>query len=89
MYLFKFFFGRRAFLSKYKSFFSVGKWTYSYNVNLILTEKHLYNYLFLYLNDFVFNVDLSFLSAGIFNGSLKIFYISIKDMMSLVKKRLI
>lgn len=65
----------------------MGKWTYSYNVNLYITDKNLYHYLFLYLNDFIFNVELSFLSAGVYNSSLKVFYISVTDMMSLVKKR--
>ncbi len=36
LYLFKYFFGKRAYLSRIKSFFNIGKWTYSLKVQLMI-----------------------------------------------------
>jgi len=80
LYLFKFFFGRRAFLTKYKSFFSLGNWTYSIMVSFVVREKELYSFLYFFLNDFLSSIERSFLSAGLVSADKKIFYIVLRDM---------
>lgn len=51
-YVFKYFFGVSAFLTKTNSFFNLGKWTYSFNVNLCVSKnKLIYSNLFFLIND--------------------------------------
>jgi hypothetical protein len=46
-YLFKFFFGRNAYLSKYRSYFNLGIWYYSFKVFIIINNKDIYMYYFI------------------------------------------
>jgi len=80
IYLFKFFFGRRAFVSKIKSFFNLGKWTYSFKICLIIKHKDIYNKLFFIINDLVPLVESNYRYYGLFSKHLKIFYLVIGDM---------
>lgn len=78
IYLFKFFFGRRAFLTKLKSFFNLGVWTYSFSVRFILRKSDVYNKLFFLLNDLLPVIDKSYIQMGF--SILNFFYLVIKDL---------
>jgi hypothetical protein len=79
-YLFKYFFGRMAFVSRVKSFFNPGVWSYSFKISMMITGRDILpNFMFL-VTEFVFRADKSFIRSGIFNKDLQIFYIIIKDM---------
>lgn len=79
LYLFRFFFGRNGFLTKYRSYFSLGKWTYSFNACLIINKKDVYNILFLVLNDILSVTDRGYLSSGLFSKNNNIYYLVFKD----------
>lgn len=80
-YFFKFFLGRNAFFSKTKSSFSLGKWHYNLNIQLILNDqKGIYSLFFYFLNNVFFIIEKSFLKKGFFSKKLNIFYYIIKDM---------
>lgn len=87
IYLFKFFFGRCAFISKIKSFFNLGVWTYSFRVGLMVSKKHVYSCLFFIVNDLLPCVDFLYLKNGIFSENLKIFYLIIKDVNIFTEKK--
>jgi hypothetical protein len=52
-YLFKFFFGKNAFLSKYRSYYNLGLWYYSFKVSIVINNKQIYKYLSYYINDYL------------------------------------
>lgn len=80
-YLFKFFFGFRAFLSNYKSYFSLGNWSYSLKVSVIVGKKlFLFNTLSILINDFFFKVDSNLLKKGVYCSNKNIFFLVLKDM---------
>ena len=79
-YLFKFFFGKRVFLTRKRSFFNLGKWTYSFNVSIILRNFSIYEQIFYLVNDLLPRIDRSYLNFGIFSKDSKIFYLVIKDL---------
>lgn len=80
-YLFRQFFGRKAFLSKTKSQFSLGKWYYNFNISLILNKpKDIYTLLFFFFNNIFKKIDQSFINKGFLTKKLNIFYFIIKDM---------
>lgn len=79
-YLFKFFFGYYSFINSFKSSFNVGLWTYSYNIQLSVKKKNIFNVLFYLLNDVLYLVDKSFLSSGIFSKDLNILYVNLRDL---------
>lgn len=80
LYLFKYFFGKSAFLTKIKSFFNLGKWSYSLKVVLNIKSNGLYNFFFYFLNDIYYIVEKNYKLKGIFSKKLNIFYIIIKDL---------
>jgi hypothetical protein len=58
----------------------LGKWYYNFNVQLIINnEKDLYNLLYFFLNNILFNIDKSFIKKGFLSKKLNIFYFIIKD----------
>jgi len=79
-YLFKFFFGKRAYLSHYESNYHLGVWDYKMKIGLTLRKKEIYTFLFFYINDVLYKIDKSYISYGLFNKSLNIFYILLKDL---------
>ena len=80
-YLFKHFFGRKAYLSKTKSQFSLGKWYYNFNIKIILNKsKDIYIMLFYFTNNILKNIDSSFINKGFLSKKLNIFFFIIKDM---------
>ena len=80
LYLFKQFFGRKAFLSKIKTQFKLGKWYYNFNINLILNKsKDIYTLLFFFSNNILINIDKSLIKKGFLSKKLNIFYFIIQD----------
>lgn len=79
LYLFKFFFGRRAFSTRTKSFYNSGKWTYSFSVSLIIKRHDVYKILFTILNDIIRAVENNYIGYGTLSRDLKISYIILKD----------
>jgi hypothetical protein len=56
LYLYKFFFGKSGFISKYKTYLESGNYSYSFSVLLVLNNKRVYQSLFLLFNDlFIFS----------------------------------
>lgn len=86
-YLFKFFFGRRAFFTRQRSFFNLGKWTYSFNVSIIFLGSSIYEHLFFFINDLLPRIDKPYLNYGIFSKDAKVFYIVIKDLNVFCEKK--
>jgi len=43
IYLFKYFFGRKAFITKIKSHFSLGKWAYSLKIMIVVSKRDLFS----------------------------------------------
>lgn len=80
LYLFKYFFGKSAFLTKIKSFFNLGKWSYSLKVILNIKSNDIYKIFFFFLNDIYYIAEKSYKYKGIFSNKLNIFYIIIKDL---------
>lgn len=79
-YLFKFFFGTKAFYSKTKKFFSLGVWYYNFNVQLILNnQKDIYFLLYFFFNNIIVNVEKNLCSFGLLNKKLNIFYFILRD----------
>jgi len=79
-YLFKFFFGRIAYLTRVKSFYNLGIWSYSFRVFIIFQDKEIFNKLFFIINDLLYRLDNNFINFGIFSIKLNIFYLSITDL---------
>jgi hypothetical protein len=81
LYLFRYFFGKNAYLAKNKSYFVLGKWYYNFNVNMILNNiKDISYVLFFFFNDIIKNIDPSFIKKGFFSKKLNVFFFAIKDM---------
>ena len=87
VYLFKFFFGKKAFFTRQKAFFNLGKWTYSFNVGIIFQNKNLYEHLFFLINDLLPYIDRSYLKYGVYSKEFKIFYLVIKDLNVFCEKK--
>jgi hypothetical protein len=87
LYLFKFFFGKNAFLSSYKSHFSLGLWYYSFKVSIIINKKQIYNILFYYLNDYIIILDKVYYKYGVFSSRLNILYIVLNDLTIFSEKK--
>ena len=58
-YFFKFFFGRKAFLSSFQSKLSYGETYFSYRVELFLSKSDVYFFLFYLVNDILFLAPLN------------------------------
>lgn len=86
-YLFRFFFGKRAFFTREKSFFNLGKWTYSFNVSIVFFGSNIYEHIFFLINDILPRVDKPYLNYGIFSRTPSIFYIVIKDLNVFCEKK--
>lgn len=80
VYLFKYFFGKTAYLTKIKSFFILGKWSYSLKVVLHVKKNYLYKNFFFFVNDIYNIVEKGYKKFGIFSKNFNIFYIIIKDL---------
>lgn len=81
IYLFKFFFGKTAFLSKTKKFYLLGTWYYNFNVQLIINnKKDIYFILFFFFNEIFINIDKNLLNFGFLNKKFNIFYFLFKDL---------
>lgn len=81
IYLFKYFFGKRAYLTRIKSFFNVGKWTYSLTVVLYYNSSNMiYHNFFFFLNDLYLRSESLFVKYGNFSSSRNIYYIILKDL---------
>lgn len=79
-YLFKFFLGRKAYFTKTKKFFSLGKWYYNFNINIIINNnKDIYLLLYYIFNNVFFNVEKNLLNLGFVNKFLNIFFFVNKD----------
>ena len=86
-YLFKFFFGKNAFLSKYKSHFNLGVWYYSFKVFIIINKKEVYSILNFYFNDFLSILDKVYFKYGVYSMKLNILYIVLKDLTIFSEKK--
>lgn len=86
-YLFKFFFGRNAYLSRYKSYFNLGIWYYSFKVFIIINKKEIYNILFFYLNDFLSVLDKVYFKYGVYSTKLNLLYIVLNDLTIFSEKK--
>lgn len=81
LYFFKFFFGKRGSLTKYKSFFNLGLWTYTFRVCMyVYGSKHVYYNLYTLFFDYLVCIDKNLLNLGFFTGIAKIYYIIIKEL---------
>lgn len=87
VYLFKFFFGLRAFISRFKSSFALGSWSYSFRVSVIVSKLFVYNNIFFLINDLLPKVDSFYLSTGVYSNNLKIFYLLLKDLNVFTEKK--
>lgn len=87
VYLFKFFFGKKAFFTRQKSFFNLGKWTYSFNVGISFQNSNLYEHVFFLINDLLPYIDSSFLKFGVYSKEFNIFYFIIKDLNVFCEKK--
>lgn len=79
-YLFKFFFGKRAFISKFKGINNLGDWTYSFKIQVVLSKKEIFHSLFFLINDIFSYIDQNLLSSGIYSKSMNVYYIVLKDL---------
>jgi hypothetical protein len=79
-YLFKFFFGKKAFLSKYKTFYNLGIWYYSFKVFIFINKNEVYPILLYFFNDFLNLIEKNFFNFGILNKNFNIFYLVLKDL---------
>ena len=60
-YLFKFFLGKKAYISKNKKVYHLGKWYYSFNIQIIINNKDMYCLLLYIYNNILFEIDKSLL----------------------------
>ncbi len=80
-YLFKFFFGKKAYFTKIKKFFYLGVWYYNFDIKLIINKKkEIYWILYKINNDLIYNVDNDFLEKGNSRNNMNIFFFIIKDL---------
>lgn len=86
-YLFKFFFGKNAFLSKYKSYYNLGTWYHNFKIFIIINKKDIYPILFYYLNDFLNVIDKIYFRYGIYSSKFNILYIVLKDLTSFSERK--
>lgn len=86
LYLFKYFFGKIAILTKIKTFFNLGKWTYSLRVYLNFSYKQiLYNQFLFFINDLYLNSDKNFYS--IYSLQRQIYYFVLTDLAIFTNKK--
>ena len=77
-FLFKFFFGRKVFFTKTYSFYSLGKYYFNFNIQLIITKLFdIYHLLFYLKNNILTLLDKSILTKKFINNNL--FFINIKN----------
>lgn len=86
VYLFKFFFGKRAFFTKFRTYFDCGVYSYSFNI-MIIINKLQYDSIYYLLNDVMCGADDSYISKQIFNKNLNIFYIAYHDINKFSEKK--
>lgn len=79
-YLFKFFFGKNAFLSKYRSFYNLGTWYYNFKIYIFFNKREVYPVLFYFINDFLYFINKIHYKLGVYSKKLNIFYIVLKDL---------
>jgi len=81
LYLFKFFLGKNAFLSKTKKVYLLGNWFYSFNIQLIISDrKNIYLILYIFFNNIIINVEKNLIKNGVFSKKLNIYFFLIKDL---------
>lgn len=77
-YLFKFFFGRKVYFTKTYSFYSLGKYYYNFNIQLIINKNYdLYLLLYYLKNNIIINIDHSLIKKGFINN--KLYFLKLKD----------
>jgi len=83
-YLFKFFLGRKSYIIKNKKIYHLGKWYYSFNVQIIINNKDLYYLLYYIYNNILYEIDKSLIKLNFTNrkkikGVYNIFYLINED----------
>jgi len=86
LYLFKYFFGKYAYLTRIRSFFNVGKWSYSLQVNLYLTNNF-YKHLFFFVNDIFLMSESVYRKFGVYSYVPSIYYVTIMDLAIFSEKK--
>lgn len=77
-YLFKFFFGRKVFFTKTYSFYSLGKYYYNFNIQLILNKSFdIYLILYYLKNNIILNIDNTLIKKGFISN--KLYFTKLKD----------
>lgn len=66
-YLFKFFLGRKAYVNKNKKVYHLGKWYYSFNIQIIINNKDMYWLLYYIYNNILYEIDKSLLKLEFIN----------------------
>jgi len=81
LYFFKFFFGRCGVLTKYKSEFKLGLWSYNLCVFMyVYSPRCIYNNIFLLYIEYLSFIDDSFIYAKFLTKTAKIYSIIIKEL---------
>lgn len=70
-YLFRFFFGRKAFISRYSSFFSLGKTYFNFNVQVNCFRRFIYPAIHFFVNDIQSLASLSLVQDAYFRTPVR------------------
>jgi len=88
LYYFKFFFGGQGYLTKYKSFFNLGIWTYTLRVCMYIVHPMIvYENTHLVFDEYLINIDRNAIVSGFYTKSAKIYYIILKDLNSFPERK--
>jgi hypothetical protein len=74
-YLFKFFLGRKTYITKNKKVYHLGKWYYSFNIQIIINNKDIYSLLYYLYNNIINEIDKSLIKYLIINKKIENKYI--------------
>lgn len=81
LYYFKFFFGGIGYLTKYKSYFNLGVWTYILRVRMCINKSMwIYDNIYLLFDEYLINIDRNAITSGYQTKLSKIYNIIIKDL---------
>ena len=83
-YLFKFFLGRKSYISKNKKIYHLGKWYYSFNIQIIINNKDMFLLFYYIYNNILYEIDKSLIKLEFINKKkieniYNIFYIVNED----------
>lgn len=74
-YLFKFFLGRKTYITKNKKIYHLGKWYYSFNIQIIINNKDIYSLLYYLYNNIINEIDKSLIKSLFINKKIENKYI--------------